>query len=70
MKAYLHKIADKYLNRLDAINKKQSLPAVKPLLTYIADDYWKPVTEHANKREIAMIKKRAKEFPNNFVPLN
>ncbi|MCL1813159.1 MAG: hypothetical protein FWG29_06505 [Treponema sp.] len=50
----------------------RSLPAVKPLLTYLADDYWKPVTEPANSKEKAMINKRVKEYEENpscFVPL-
>jgi len=50
---------------------ERSLPAVKPLLIYIAEDYWKPVTEPASPEETVMIKKRAKEFeknPASFVP--
>jgi hypothetical protein len=50
----------------------RSLPAVKPLLTYLADDYWKPVIEPANKKEIAMVNKRMKDYendPSSFVPL-
>ena len=50
----------------------RSLPAVKPLLTYLADDYWKPVTEPASPKERAMINKRVKEYeknPSSFVPL-
>jgi len=39
-----------------------SLPALKPLLCHLADDYWKPVTEPANSREAAMIDKRVKEY--------
>jgi len=49
----------------------RSLPAVKPLLTYIAEDYWKPITEPANSEESAMIEKRVKEYekdPASFVP--
>jgi len=45
---------------------------VKPLLTYLADDYWKPVTEPASPKERAMINKRLKEYeedPSSFVPL-
>jgi len=60
MKAYLHTIIDDIPDR--------SLPAVKPLLTYLADDYWKPVKEPASPEEISMINERAKEFPSNFVP--
>jgi len=49
----------------------RSLPAIRPLLTYIAEDYWKPVTEPASPKEIAMIEKRVKEYeknPASFVP--
>ena len=47
-----------------------SLPALKPLLTRLADDYWKPVTELANAAEAKMIDKRVKEYekdPSSFV---
>ena len=33
-------------------------------------NYWRPILKPASKKEIAMIKKRAKEFPENFVPLD
>ncbi|MCL2128539.1 MAG: hypothetical protein FWH38_09810 [Treponema sp.] len=49
----------------------RSLPVLKPLLTHLADDYWKPVTEPASPREAAMIDKRVKEYekdPSSFVP--
>ena len=48
-----------------------SLPALRPLLTHLADDYWKPVTEPANAKEAAMIDKRVREYekdPSSFVP--
>jgi len=50
---------------------ERSLPAVEPLLAYIADDYWKPVIEPASPEESAMIDKRVKEYeknPSSFVP--
>ena len=49
----------------------RSLPALKPLLAFIADDYWKPVIEPASPEEAAMIDKRVKEYekdPSSFVP--
>jgi hypothetical protein len=49
----------------------RSLPAIKPLLTYIADDYWKPVIEPASPEEIEMINERLKDYeadPSSFVP--
>jgi hypothetical protein len=49
----------------------RSLPALKPLLTHLADDYWKPVIEPASPEEAAMIDERVKEYendPSSFVP--
>ena len=49
----------------------QSLPVIQPLLTYLADDYWKPVIEPASPEEIEMIKERLKDYdkdPSSFVP--
>ena len=51
----------------------QSLPALKPLLTFIAKDYWKPVIEHASPEEIAMANERLKDYekdPSSFIPLD
>jgi len=51
---------------------ERSLPAVKPLLSYIADDYWKPVIEPASPEEIAMADKRMKNYekePSSFISL-
>ena len=48
----------------------RSLPAIKPLLTFIADDYWKPVIEPASSEEIAMCDERMKDYekdPSSFV---
>jgi len=42
------------------------LRVLKPLLSEMAEPLY--IIEPANKREIAMIEKRAKEFPENFVP--
>ena len=60
----------KELHNIIDIIPDRSLPAVKPLLTYLADDYWTPVTEPATPEEAAMINERAKDFPANFVPLD
>ena len=49
----------------------QSLSALKPLLTHLADDYWKPVIEPASPEEAAMIDERVKEYekdPSSFIP--
>jgi hypothetical protein len=57
---------------LDTI-PEQSLPAIKPLLTFLAEDYWKPVIEPASPEEIAMVEERIKDYekdPASFVPLN
>ena len=62
----------KELHTIIDIIPDRSLLAVKPLLTYLADDYWKPVTEPASPKERAMINKRVKEYeenPSSFVPL-
>ena len=62
----------KELHTIIDIIPDRSLPAVKPLLTYLADDYWKPVTKPASPKERAMINKRVKEYeenPSSFVPL-
>ena len=51
---------------------ERSLPAVKPLLSYIVDDDWKPVIEPASPEEIAMADKRMKDYendPSSFIPL-
>ena len=61
----------KELHTIIDVMPERSLPAVKPLLTYLANDYWKPVTEPASKKEIAMIEKRMKDYeedPSCFVP--
>jgi hypothetical protein len=50
----------------------QSLPALEPLLSFMADDYWKPVIEPASPEEIAMIDegmRKYREHPESFVPL-
>ena len=51
---------------------EQSLPAIKPLLTHLANDYWKPVIEAASPQEIAMIDEGMEEYrknPESFIPL-
>jgi hypothetical protein len=50
----------------------RSLPAIKPLLTFLAEDYWNPVIEPASPGEKAMIEDRMKDYekdPSCFVPL-
>ena len=47
-----------------------SLQAIKPLLSHLADDYWKPVIEPASPEEIAMCDERMKYYekdPSSFV---
>jgi hypothetical protein len=51
---------------------ERSLPAVKPLLSYIADDYWEPVIEPASPEEVAMADTRMKDYeknPSSFISL-
>jgi len=48
-----------------------SLQAIKPLLSHLADDYWKPVIEPSSPEEIAMCDERMKDYekdPSSFVP--
>jgi hypothetical protein len=62
----------KELHTMIDIVPDQSLPAIKPLLTYLADDYWKPVIEPASPEEIAMIDERMKDYeadPSSFIAL-
>ena len=50
----------------------RSLPAIKPLLFFLNNDYWNPVIEKATSEEIAMIDERMKDYetdPSSFVPL-
>jgi len=50
----------------------RSLPAIKPLLFFLANDYWKPVIEAATPEEVEMINERMKDFetdPSSFIPL-
>jgi hypothetical protein len=50
----------------------RSLPAIQPLLTFLAEDYWNPVIEPASPEERAMIEERMKDYekdPSCFVPL-
>jgi hypothetical protein len=46
---------------LDTI-PEQSLPAIKPLLTFLSQDYWNPVIEPASPEERAMINERMKDY--------
>ena len=70
MQVFLHPIPGKYLQRLN--EPERSLPAVKPLLSYIVDDYWEPVIEPASPEEIAMADKRMEDYekePSSFISL-
>jgi len=49
---------------MDAIPDR-SLPALKPLLTHLAEDYWKPVIEPASPEEIAMIEEGMEDYRRN-----
>ena len=51
----------------------RSLPALKPLLDFIAEDYWEPIIEPASPEEIAMAEERIRDYekdPSSFVPLS
>ena len=49
-------------------------PIIKPLLTFMADDYWKPIVEtNLTAEEIAMIDKGMAEYhadPSSWVSLD
>ncbi|MCL2800427.1 MAG: hypothetical protein FWD28_01530 [Treponema sp.] len=50
----------------------RSLPAIKPLLFFLTNDYWKPVIEAASPEEVEMINERMKDYetdPSSFTPL-
>ncbi|MCL2558513.1 MAG: hypothetical protein FWE09_08540 [Treponema sp.] len=42
-----------------------SLPALRPLLTHLAEDYWKPVIEPASPEEIAICDERMRDYQTN-----
>ena len=59
-------------NIIDAMPDR-SLPALKPLLTFIVEDYWKPVIEPASPEEIVIAEERIKDYerdPSSFIPLD
>ena len=50
----------------------QTLSALKPLLTHLTEEYWKPVIEPASPEEAAMIDERMKDYekdPSSFISL-
>jgi len=51
---------------------ERNLIALKPLLSVLADDYWKPVIEPASPEEIAMCDARMMDYekdPSSFIAL-
>ena len=61
----------KELHALVDAMPEAALLAVKPLLAYLVEDYWKPVIEPASPEEIAMIEEGMREYeqdPSSFVP--
>jgi len=42
-----------------------ALPVIKPLLTYISDDYWTPIIEPANEEESAKIEEALRLHEKN-----
>jgi hypothetical protein len=66
--AVLRKKLHTYIDTLP----EQSLPALEPLLSFMADDYWKPVIEPVSPEEIAMIDEGMREYrehPETFIRL-
>jgi len=63
----------KEIHQIIDIMPEHSLPALKPLLSFIADDYWKPIIEPANAIEIKMADQRMKDYdkdPSSFYSLD
>jgi len=49
-----------------------SIPVIIPILSYLSNDYWKPVIEYATPEEAAMIDERMQDYendPSSFSPL-
>jgi len=66
MKVVFHREAEKYLDRLP----EHFIQAMMPLVTCMAEEYWKPVIEPASPEECAMMEDRLKEYethPENWV---
>jgi hypothetical protein len=56
---------------IDALPER-ALYALRPLLSFLADEYWKPIIEPADPDEIALIEEGMAEYranPSSFVPL-
>ena len=65
-------VSRKELHGMIDVVPDRSLPALKPLLTFLTEDYWNPVIEPASPEEIAMIDERMKDYdkdPASFIPL-
>jgi hypothetical protein len=48
------------------------IQAMMPLITCMAEEYWKPVLEPASPEEIATVEARLKDYekdPSSFIPL-
>ena len=66
--AVLKKELQSYIN----VMPERNLVVLKPLLSVLAEDYWKPIIEPASPEEIAMCDERMREYENNpssFIPL-
>jgi isoleucyl-tRNA synthetase len=49
------------------------IQAMMPLVSCIAEEYWKPVIEPASPEEIVMIDERLKDYekdPSSWIPLD
>jgi hypothetical protein len=67
------KIMRKELRTIIDTMPDRYLKAIMPLVTCIAEDYWKPVIEPANMEEISMIDERMKDYetaPASWMPLD
>ena len=65
-------ILRKELQGYIAAMPERNLAVLKPLLSVLAEDHWKPIIEPASQEEIAMCDKRMKDYdtdPSSFALL-
>jgi len=66
MNAALRKEMHEYIDAMP----DSRLEALKPLLSDLVEDYWKPVIEPASPEECALIEEAMKDYPQDFEPFN
>jgi isoleucyl-tRNA synthetase len=58
-------VSRKELHTMIDTMPEQFIRAMVPLVTCIAEEYWKPVIEPADPAEIAMVEEREKDYKTN-----